>query len=166
MWSYPKHGGTRSTKHSRCNGAVSIPYSLPSGQQEPRSTCHGVTKSARAGKIRYHPLNPLLQCGADWSGKGVAHQTGLSSLLREFFFLFKPKSEFLFENEFLDSGFSQTFPQGTIELQYISNLKFRIVDEVLKITRLGNPNICYFSIFSPSTCSRIVALVLECGHCL
>lgn len=99
------------------------------------------------------PIKSCSHCGADWRG---AHQTEFSSLLRGYvFFLLKPKLEFLFENEFLDSGFSQKFPQGTIELQYISNLKLCIVDEVLKITRLGNPNICYFQYFLPQLAANL-----------
>ena len=78
MWSCPKHGGTRSTRHSCRSEAAGIPSSLPFGQQEPGEHApwsHQVCKSS------YHPSNPVPRC-AGWSGKGAAHQTELSSLLR------------------------------------------------------------------------------------
>lgn len=153
MWSYSEHGGTRPTKHSRCCGVVSIPYGFPFGQQEPGEHTpwsHQVCKSKREQlpPIESSPLWCRLEGGS-------SDCIFFPSKRIYFFPLVKTKLEFLFENEFLCSGFSQTFPQGTIELQYISNLKLCIVDEILKITRLGNPNICYFQYFLPQLAANL-----------
>ena len=124
MRSYPKHGGTRPTEHCHWSEAVSIPYSFPFGQQEPREQTpwsHQVCKS-RGGQLP--PIESCSHCGVDWRG---AHHIAFSSLLRGYiyiyiypliqryththtyiciFFFLKLELKFLFENEFSNSGFS------------------------------------------------------------
>lgn len=70
---------------------------------EATSWSHQVCRSS------YHPLNLLP--AALLRGEGGSDQTEGSSLLRGCVPpCSKPKLEFLFENEFLDSGFSYKFP--------------------------------------------------------